>query len=74
MTAAQIRAVRIERTASLDDTLRAMLEILQEIAAQLAEALHALLREIGADPVPEEREKDEPHTAPESEEWEAGRQ
>ena len=38
MTSKQIRAVRIERTASLDDTLRALLEILQEIAAQLAEA------------------------------------
>jgi hypothetical protein len=45
MTSQQIRAVRIERTASLDDTLRAMLEILQEIAAQLAEANE---REAGA--------------------------
>jgi hypothetical protein len=45
MTSQQIRAARIERTASLDDTLRAMLEIMQEIAAQLAEANE---REAGA--------------------------
>jgi hypothetical protein len=38
MTSEEIRAVRIERTASLDESFRVLIEIAQEIAAQLAEA------------------------------------
>ncbi len=38
MTSAEIRSIRIEGTASLDQSFRVLIEIMQEIAAQLAEA------------------------------------